>query len=311
VNHYLLRFIETGRDVQRKKQPRDLASQLPGARLEAFPGRLLVTSDGDALPILSSLHGLSSFSPCIPCAIQDLETAVLTLDLSGARSFAVKVKRFGEHPFSSLEMARRLAAVLISRWHLRVDLVTPDVVVGVEIRDQRAWVFDRVYAGVDRRGTPPDLSGTSRFYADQMLGRLAAWLRMLGYDTAYAWDIPDSELVRRANAEGRIVLTRDRPLSKNRAAHVFYVEARRVEQQVREVMIALDLRFSRSQLFQRCAVCNAPLHSVDKAAVAGRVPPSAYAIHDRFAECKRCDKIYWAGGHYRRVLAALSDLITE
>jgi uncharacterized protein with PIN domain len=313
VNHYLLRFIETGRDAQRKKQPRDLQTQLPHAICESAPGRLYVTSDEDASAIISSLHGVTSWSPCLPSTIEALPQTVLQLDLTNATRFAVKVKRFGTHDFSSLEMARKLAAALIARWpQLEADLRTPQVTVGVEIRDQRAWVYDRVFPGIDRRGTTlTPTAGKPRFVADQMLGRLAAWLRMLGFDTTYAWDIADSEVVRRANTEGRVVLTRDRPLSKNQAVRVLFVENRLIEKQVREVLERLSLRVPRSDLFSRCALCNAPLTPVDKQAVQSRVPASAFRHYDRFAVCEPCDKVYWAGSHYQRVLSSLGDLLQD
>jgi uncharacterized protein with PIN domain len=310
VNHYLLRFIETGRDAQRGKQPRDLASQLPNAQLEAIPGRLFVSSDDDLTEVISHLHGVSSFSPCLPSSLEELPARILQLDLSRAKSFAVKVKRFGNHDFSSLELARKLAALLIDRWQLAVDLKNPDVTVGIEIRDQRAWIFDRVIDGIDRRGR--SLSEASdRFVADQMLGRLAAWLRMLGFDTTYVWDLADSEVVRRANAENRILLTRDRPLSKNQAVRVLYVKSRLVEEQVREVVTSVHLKINRSLLFSRCALCNSPLQPVEKESVRARIPPSAYGHYTLFALCPACDKIYWAGSHYQRVLAALGDLIND
>jgi uncharacterized protein with PIN domain len=309
--HYLLRFIETGRDAQRQKQPRDLATQLPGAAVETMPGRLFVTAETDLEERIAGLHGVSSFSPCVPSSLGDLEANLARLDLAAARTFAVKVKRLGEHEFSSLALAQKLATALLARWpHLRADLKHPDVTVGVEIRDGRAWLYDRVIQGVDRRGAPvPKLDGPPRFVADQMLGRLAAWLRMLGFDTLYAWDIADSEVVRRANSEGRVVLTRDRPLSRNRAVRVLFVTSRDVEAQVREVLTALGLRVSRRELLSRCSLCNDALVPVEKAAIAGRVAPAAYERHDQFATCARCDKVYWAGGHYRRVLEVLGDLL--
>jgi uncharacterized protein with PIN domain len=310
VNHYLLRFIESGRDAQRGKQPRDLIAQLGSADVESLPGRLYVSSRDDLFDLISSLHGVTSFSPCIPCSVDEIEGALSQLELPPAQTFRVSVKRFGNHDFSSLELARKLAHLVQHDRSLRVDLHHPDVTIGVEIRDRRAWLFHRVVPGIDRRGiTLPE--GPPRFVADQMLGRLAAWLRMLGFDTTYVWDIADSELVRRANAEGRIVLTRDRPLSRNQAVRVWFVEARAVEEQVREVVLRLGAPIARTQLFQRCALCNSPLQPVDKEAVRERVPASAFAHYERFAECRACDKIYWAGGHYRRVTEVLADLLTS
>jgi uncharacterized protein with PIN domain len=316
---YLVRFHDPGREAQRRKTARDLREQLaarvPGARVEELgAGRLAVETPGPADEVLASLHGVTSFSPCRAVALDALPEALVALAetaLVGVRRFAVKVKRVGAHAFGSVEKAAALADLLRARLpHLAVDLSAPEVTLGVEIRDARAFLFERVVPGFDHAGAaPPAAEGPPRFLVDQMLGRLAAWLRMLGFDTAYVVDAADSFLVRKANAEQRILVTRDRPLARVRAARIFAVTRATLPEQLREVVEGLRLPVRRADLFRRCARCNAPVERVDKEAVRARVPPEAYARHAQFTWCRTCDKVYWPGGHYERVLAALDGLL--
>jgi uncharacterized protein with PIN domain len=81
-----------------------------------------------------------------------------------------------------------------------------------------------------------------------------------------------------------------------------------VAAQLREVWRALGLRVSREAMFRRCTICNALVEDVSKAEVHARVPAGAFAAHDRFTRCPSCDRIYWQGGHYERILSALESL---
>ena len=143
------------------------------------------------------------------------------------------------------------------------------------------------------------MSDEVRFLADEMLGRLAKWLRILGYDTAYLSPADDNALVRLARAEGRVLLTRDTELSRRRGLRVILIESERVEEQVRQVLDDLGLTTEGS--FSRCPVCNIPLEEVDKAAVAARVPPYILRTHERFSHCSGCGRIYWRGTHWARM----------
>jgi hypothetical protein len=147
-----------------------------------------------------------------------------------------------------------------------------------------------------------------KFLADAMLGKLAKWLRMLGYDTVYTPDADDDDLVRIAIREDRILLTRDTLLCARRMvrARCVFVDWGSTGEQVRQVMRELDLKLSRDSLFTRCTVCNGEIIPIDKADVAGRVPPYVFKTQQEFGYCARCDKIYWRGTHVDHVLEALS-----
>ena len=101
----------------------------------------------------------------------------------------------------------------------RVDLAAHDLVIGIEVRGDDAYLFRAVVPGADRRPTRGRVAGEPRFLADQMLGRLAVWLRLLGFDTAEARDRPDSWLLRHARDEGRGADPGPRALARRLGAH--------------------------------------------------------------------------------------------
>jgi len=149
-----------------------------------------------------------------------------------------------------------------------------------------------------------------RFVADAHLGGLARFLRMLGFDTLHRNAFDDEEIRRLADADGRIVLTRDRELLKCREiARGAYVRALKPEAQLREVAARYGLA-ALARPFTLCLSCNLPLKAVDRAAVAGRVPPTVCALHERFVRCPGCDGVFWPGSHYERMLSALRSSLS-
>jgi uncharacterized protein with PIN domain len=147
-----------------------------------------------------------------------------------------------------------------------------------------------------------------RFLADSNVGRLARWLRVLGYDAAFEPRLSDGLLVFRALREGRVLLTRDVELTRRRLITTGQVEAvlltgDQVQDQLRQVRQELDL--DDGAAMSRCLECNVPLQPRDPAAVAHRVPPYVRATQRRFSECPRCARVYWPGTHWERMRAQL------
>jgi uncharacterized protein with PIN domain len=134
-----------------------------------------------------------------------------------------------------------------------------------------------------------------RLLADGMLGKLARWLRLLGYDTAYENDAADNELARRARAEGRILLTRDRELSARRGLRALLIQSETLEEQVREVQEALGP--PPNSPLSRCPVCNTDLEPVSPSELVGRLPPYVLRTQHRFRRCSGCGRVYWPGTH--------------
>lgn len=140
-----------------------------------------------------------------------------------------------------------------------------------------------------------------RFVLDIHLGRLAAHLRMLGFDTLYRNDYEDAQLACISRDDHRILLTRDRGLLKrSMVTHGHYVRATNPHQQLVEVVLHFDL-FRLFEPFCRCIKCNGLLEGVDKAEVSDRLMPMTQQHYDEFRRCHDCGKLYWKGSHHRRM----------
>ncbi len=146
-----------------------------------------------------------------------------------------------------------------------------------------------------------------RFVADGHLGRLARFLRLLGFDTRYDKDRGDPELVRISTVERRIILTRDVGLlRRGSVTHGYFVRATDPREQVTEVVRRFHLARQLTP-FTRCMTCNGVLTSVAKEEVAHRLPPETRQHVDEFRICASCDKVYWQGAHHselRRIVTA-------
>jgi len=140
-----------------------------------------------------------------------------------------------------------------------------------------------------------------RFLADAHLGRLARYLRLLGFDTRYGNDPGDRALAELSTREHRILLTRDRALLMRREiTHGCYIRAGRPLAQLAYVLERCDLhRLMRP--FTRCMKCNAPLQQVSKAEVLEQLLPATRAHYEEFWRCCGCGQVYWKGGHYARL----------
>ncbi len=141
-----------------------------------------------------------------------------------------------------------------------------------------------------------------------MLGRLARWLRLLGYDTEYDNRASDLELARRARAEGRILLTRDRALASRRGLHTLLIDSEVLEEQMRQVVEVFGP--PDDPVTPRCMVCNAPLGEAEPDRVQEQVPPYILHAHERFWLCAGCGRVYWEGTHaegIRRRIEALGN----
>lgn len=145
-----------------------------------------------------------------------------------------------------------------------------------------------------------------------MLGKLARWLRLLGFDARYERRMPDHRLVEVANAEDRTLLTRDRRLVRRRACRRYcLVESDDPREQVVQVVEELGLDVRRQRWFDRCLDCNRPLEGRAKEEIRDRVPSYVYANHDVFAACPSCERVYWRGTHVDDLDRRLRELMQE
>jgi uncharacterized protein with PIN domain len=151
--------------------------------------------------------------------------------------------------------------------------------------------------------------GPPRFMADAMLGRLARWLRILGFDTAWVAHIADGELVRRAVEERRVILTRDRALPGEwRISDVVVVGPEEPIAQLHEVVARFGLA-ERARPFTRCSRCNTPLASASRAEARGAVPARVWRAESDFRRCPGCGRFYWSGSHTDRMRAVIDRLL--
>ena len=146
----------------------------------------------------------------------------------------------------------------------------------------------------------------ARFTADCNLGKLAKWLRILGYDTLYERGNADRSFLVKAEEEGRIALTRKRDLaSQTSPGRVVVVKADHVVAQIGEVLEALALEPDAEIRMTRCLRCNGLMEEVAKERVEGLVPAYVYEKYARFRRCPGCNGIFWPGTHRRHVEEAL------
>jgi uncharacterized protein with PIN domain len=145
-----------------------------------------------------------------------------------------------------------------------------------------------------------------RFVADAMLGKLARWLRMMGYDTLCAADMPvdDDDLLTIAVDESRILLTRDRELfsrAKDMGISAEFIESTDIVEQLAQLVkdLGIELREEPSTAF--CPSCNGRLVPVSKSEVVGLVPATVLDTHNRFWMCQSCGAVYWDGTHWKKI----------
>jgi len=155
----------------------------------------------------------------------------------------------------------------------------------------------------------PAETGNSRFAVDCMLGKLARWLRVLGFDTTYYHHIDDRDLLERAGTECRVVLTRDRALAAGaREGGILLVHSDELAEQLRQVLADFGLRPERRRLFSRCIECGGPIEPLSAEAAAGRVPDYVRETQTAFSTCPHCNKIFWNSTHVSAMLERLEKM---
>jgi len=199
--------------------------------------------------------------------------------------------------------------------HVEVDLIIADgrsVDFSHRLRDGERIAVYPVFESIDisplarLQGRP--LRSPS-FITDVHLGKLTRLLRLLGFDTAHGAGLDDAGIVKRAVAEGRIILTRDRDLLKRSAVtHGYWVRSPYPLEQAREVVRRFDL-YGQVRVFTRCPACNGSIVPVDKEEVIDRIPPRTAAWLDRYYRCQGCGKTYWKGTHYPRLKEIIDSIL--
>jgi uncharacterized protein len=157
----------------------------------------------------------------------------------------------------------------------------------------------------------PQSPTKASFVLDVHLGRLAAYLRMLGFDTLYQNHCDDGVLAQMSSTEQRILLTRDVGLLKRSIViYGYFVRQTNPVAQLEEVIHRYDLS-AKFEPFKRCIRCNGLLELVPKAAIAGEVPENIARTYETFQRCRSCRQIYWKGTHYQRMQTLTERLLAR
>jgi hypothetical protein len=147
-----------------------------------------------------------------------------------------------------------------------------------------------------------------RFLLDNHLGRLAAYLRMLGFDCLYENDYEDDEMADILQQDERILLSRDRRLLMRKiVTHGYCLRSLDSREQLIEVVQRFDLT-RRIVPFHRCVRCNHPLEPVSKEVVLDRLEPLTKQYFDEFQICPACQQIYWKGSHYDKMQRLIQEI---
>ncbi len=144
-----------------------------------------------------------------------------------------------------------------------------------------------------------------RFLVDGMLGKLARWLRMLGFD-APCHPLSAADLAA-CEEEGRIAVTRNRRWCRHR--RVLCLTANAPSEQLREILLQLAIQPDEIDFLSRCAVCNRRLETVPRQEVQGLVPDYVFETTQEFSRCAGCGRIYWYGSHPERMLERFRNLV--
>jgi uncharacterized protein with PIN domain len=156
------------------------------------------------------------------------------------------------------------------------------------------------------------MSDTPKFVVDHNVGKLARWLRLMGYDARFFRGGSDAELVALALKEGRIIVTRDTRIMQRRLVakgrlKALLIESDQPERQIRQLIDSLHLDY-RFNPFSLCLECNQPLVERKKAELKELVPPYVFKTQEQFRQCPKCQRIYWRGTHWWAMTKRLEGL---
>jgi uncharacterized protein with PIN domain len=147
-----------------------------------------------------------------------------------------------------------------------------------------------------------------KFITDRNLGKLAKWLRILGYDTVLYTKNIDRDFLRVGAKEGRVVLTRRRDMARRDfSGRMVIICHDRVYDQIEELKEKASLKPNPRDFFSLCLKCNQPLQPISRENTAEKVPPYVFQTQDTFLTCPQCGKIYWPGTHKDNILRQLIE----
>jgi len=149
-----------------------------------------------------------------------------------------------------------------------------------------------------------------KILCDQMLGTLAKWLRILGFDTFYAnADMSDEELLNIAKVENRAVFTRDKELiKKGKKKNLDFIAIITTDLDLQLNQALNHINIDKKSILSRCILCNALLDVIKKNKVQGKIPIKVFENNEKFWFCSKCNKFYWKGSHYKEMINKIEKI---
>jgi uncharacterized protein with PIN domain len=201
--------------------------------------------------------------------------------------------------------------------HTEVDMI---------IANNESVDFDHVLKNNDRIAVYPkfeslDVSSVSKlrnsplreiqFILDVHLGKLARYLRLIGFDCYYHNELTDKNIAEISLNEKRIILTRDKGILKyNHVTHGYFLRSDNPREQLKEVIKRFDLKNS-IKMFTRCMECNGELTNIPKEKIINELLDGTKNHYDHFFMCNNCSKIYWRGSHYKKMKSFINTVLSE
>jgi len=143
-----------------------------------------------------------------------------------------------------------------------------------------------------------------------MFGTLAKWLRLFGFDTFYAnSELEDEDLLQVARNENRVIVTRDKQLiarGKKEKLSIIEMNTTDLDEQLNLVLKNVDI--DQKNVLSRCSLCNTVLNEIKKSEVKNKVPEKVFENNEKFWFCSKCDKVYWMGSHYDKIISKIDEI---
>lgn len=149
----------------------------------------------------------------------------------------------------------------------------------------------------------------ARFILTKELGRLARWLRILGFDTVYFKEDNRARVLLIALRQERILITRCKVLFDKVSLKAVYVKEEMLEAQLKKVIESLRLDIQEDKMFTRCTLCNTPLAHITKEKIKEIIPQYVYKTQNEFMICPQCKRVYWQGSHWGKVNKVIAKLL--
>lgn len=146
-----------------------------------------------------------------------------------------------------------------------------------------------------------------KFIATKELGRLARWLRMLGFDTVYYDKEGKGALIIQSLRDDRTIITRTKEKIAALKKKTIIIASENVKEQLREIVEKAELKIEEEKMFTRCTLCNEELRGADKEEIKEFVPERVYKEQKNFKQCPSCRKVYWRGSHLENIKKVVSS----